>query len=108
MEFTPELRRIREEAVHAVGRLDGVSRMMDPERLLCMYGRKEAVARESMQTALQLRGLFEEDRRKVARLGRAAGSALRVYELLKSSVLVSVPRASLPTPDASAGPDWGF
>jgi Fic family protein len=41
--FTPELRRINEEAVHAVGQLDGVSRTMDPARLLYMYVRREAV-----------------------------------------------------------------
>ena len=43
LEFTPELTRIHEEAVHAVGQLEGVSRSMDPERLLYMYVRKEAV-----------------------------------------------------------------
>ena len=43
LEFTPELTRIHEEAVHAVGQLEGVSRTMDPERLLYMYVRKEAV-----------------------------------------------------------------
>ena len=43
LEFTPELTRIHEEAVHAVGQLEGVSRIMDPDRLLYMYVRKEAV-----------------------------------------------------------------
>ncbi|HEX8672159.1 MAG TPA: Fic family protein, partial [Longimicrobium sp.] len=43
LEFTPELTRIHEEAVHAVGQLEGVSRTMDPDRLLYMYVRKEAV-----------------------------------------------------------------
>lgn len=42
-DFTPELQRIHEEAVHAVGQLEGVSRTMDPDRLLYMYVRKEAV-----------------------------------------------------------------
>src|SRR5687768_15478025 len=41
--FTPELQRIHETAVHAVGQLEGVSRTMDPDRLLYMYVRKEAV-----------------------------------------------------------------
>src|SRR5688500_9421464 len=41
--FTPELQRIHESAVHAVGQLEGVSRTMDPDRLLYMYVRKEAV-----------------------------------------------------------------
>jgi Fic family protein len=43
LNFTPELTRIHEEAVHAVGQLEGVSRTMDPDRLLYMYVRKEAV-----------------------------------------------------------------
>lgn len=43
VEFTPELHRIHEEAVHAVGRLEGVSHALDPDRLLYMYVRKEAV-----------------------------------------------------------------
>jgi Fic family protein len=43
LEFSPELQRIHESAVHAVGQLEGVSRTMDPDRLLYMYVRKEAV-----------------------------------------------------------------
>ena len=43
LEFTPELSRIHEEAAHAVGQLEGVTRTMDPDRLLYMYVRKEAV-----------------------------------------------------------------
>jgi Fic family protein len=43
VEFTPELQRIHEEAVHAVGQLEGISQTMDPDRLLYMYVRKEAV-----------------------------------------------------------------
>ncbi len=43
LEFTPELTRVHEEAVHAVGQLEGVTRTMDPDRLLYMYVRKEAV-----------------------------------------------------------------
>jgi len=41
--MAPELQRIYEEAVHAVGRLNGVSTALDPDRLLYMYVRKEAV-----------------------------------------------------------------
>ncbi|MET0395535.1 MAG: Fic/DOC family N-terminal domain-containing protein [Longimicrobiaceae bacterium] len=41
--FSPDLQRIHEEAVHAVGQLEGVSRTMDPDRLLYLYVRKEAV-----------------------------------------------------------------
>jgi Fic family protein len=43
VEFTPELQRIHEEAVHAVGQLEGISQTMHPDRLLYMYVRKEAV-----------------------------------------------------------------
>jgi Fic family protein len=41
--MTSELRRLHEEAAHALGRLDGVSERVDPHRLLYMYVRKEAV-----------------------------------------------------------------
>ena len=40
---TPELRRLEEEAAHALGKLEGVSATIDPDRLLYMYVRKEAV-----------------------------------------------------------------
>ncbi len=43
LEFTPELTGIYEEAVHVVGQLEGITRTMDPERLLYVYVRKEAV-----------------------------------------------------------------
>jgi Fic family protein len=43
LNFTPELQRVHETAVHALGQLEGVSRSMDPDRLLYMYVRKEAV-----------------------------------------------------------------
>lgn len=49
IEMTPELTRIHESAVHAVGRLDGASRHMDPDRLLYMYVRKEAVLSSSIE-----------------------------------------------------------
>lgn len=42
-ELPTELRRLHEEAAHALGRLDGVSERVDPHRLLYMYVRKEAV-----------------------------------------------------------------
>jgi Fic family protein len=38
-----KLARLHEAAAHALGRLDGVSARLDPERLLYMYVRKEAV-----------------------------------------------------------------
>lgn len=43
IDFGPELHRASEDAAHALGRLDGASALMDPDRLLYMYVRKEAV-----------------------------------------------------------------
>jgi Fic family protein len=43
IEYTPELRQASEDAAHALGRLDGASSLLDPDRLLYMYVRKEAV-----------------------------------------------------------------
>lgn len=43
IDFTPELRRASEDAAHALGKLDGASALIDPDRLLYMYVRKEAV-----------------------------------------------------------------
>lgn len=54
----------------------------------------EAVARQAADTALALRTLFEEDRQQVMGLGRAAGSALRVYDLLRQRIVLSAPRAA--------------
>lgn len=54
----------------------------------------EAVARQAADTALALRTLFEEDQQRVTGLGRAAGSALRVYDLLRERIVLSAPRAA--------------
>src|SRR5688500_13345887 len=43
LKFSQEVQRVYEQAVHALGRLEGVTRLMDPDRLLYMYVRKEAV-----------------------------------------------------------------
>lgn len=43
IEFTDDLRRASEDAAHALGKLDGVSALIEPDRLLYMYVRKEAV-----------------------------------------------------------------
>jgi Fic family protein len=53
----------------------------------------ESVARQATATAAALRSLFDTDRQRVAALGRAAGSALRVYDLLRSRILLSAPLA---------------
>jgi Fic family protein len=54
----------------------------------------ECVGHEAAQTAVALRDLFETDQRRVAKLGRAAGSALRVYELLRDRIAVGLTRAA--------------
>jgi Fic family protein len=54
----------------------------------------DSVARQAADTTLALRGLFQRDQQKVANLGRAAGSAMRVYDRLKERIVVSIPRAA--------------
>lgn len=53
----------------------------------------EAVARQAADTTLELRELFDHDQQRISSLGRAAGSAARVYECLKERIVLSVPRA---------------
>ena len=43
IEYTPELQHLLVAAGHALGRLDGLSATIQPDRLLYMYIRKEAV-----------------------------------------------------------------
>ena len=49
----------------------------------------EAVAQEATRTAEALSDLFNADRARVETLGRAAPSALRVYDLLRQRIVVS-------------------
>ena len=53
----------------------------------------EAVAQEAIGTAEALSDLFRIDRARVETLGRAAPSALKVYDLLRQRILVSSTRA---------------
>lgn len=53
----------------------------------------EAVADEATQTAEALSNLFVSDRAKVESLGRAAPSALKVYDLMRRRILISAARA---------------
>ena len=46
-------------------------------------------------TALELLDLFERDRGRIESLGRSAGSALRVHQLLQERPVVSVPMAAV-------------
>lgn len=77
--FDPELREALEGASHALGRLDGVSASLEPDLLLYMYVRKEAVLSsqiEGTQSTLtdllqyenaEAPGVPEEDVREVSR-----------------------------------------
>jgi Fic family protein len=49
LRFTPELQRLSEAAGRAVGRLEGVSASLEPDRLLYMYVRKEAVLSSAIE-----------------------------------------------------------
>jgi Fic family protein len=49
LEFTPELQRLNEAAGRALGRLEGVSASLEPDRLLYMYVRKEAVLSSAIE-----------------------------------------------------------
>ncbi|MEE8146953.1 MAG: hypothetical protein V3T24_05070, partial [Longimicrobiales bacterium] len=53
----------------------------------------EAVAQEATRTAQALSELFRVDRARVETLGRAAPSALKVYDLLRQRILVSSTQA---------------
>jgi Fic family protein len=47
--FSPELQRLSEAAGRALGRLEGVSASLEPDRLLYMYLRKEAVLSSAIE-----------------------------------------------------------
>ena len=53
----------------------------------------EEVSNQASETAKNLLRMFEQDRARIEKVGKAAGSALRVYELLKKRVLLSLPNA---------------
>ncbi|HKY07931.1 MAG TPA: Fic family protein, partial [Candidatus Binatia bacterium] len=54
----------------------------------------EEVSNQASETAKSLLRMFEEHRLMIEKLGKAAGSALRMHELLKKRVLLSLPAAS--------------
>jgi Fic family protein len=66
----------------------------------------EAVANQAADTVAAMSTLFEKDRARVEGLGRAAGSALKVYEVLRRRIVVSLPgvakEAGVTWPTASA------
>ena len=53
----------------------------------------DEVSNQASETAKKLMVMFDEHRRQIQKLGNAAGSALRVHELLKKRVLLSLPTA---------------
>lgn len=61
----------------------------------------EAVATQAAGTARELVALFDADRRRVEALGRAAGSALAVYDVLRRRIVVSINKAA-----EEAGVTW--
>jgi len=54
----------------------------------------EEVSMQATATARALLSLFEGDRARVHQVGRGAASALKVYELLRRRIIVSIPRAA--------------
>jgi Fic family protein len=54
----------------------------------------EVVANQAADTVAALTSLFEKDRARIQGLGRAAGSALRVYDVLRRRIVVSIPGAA--------------
>ncbi len=64
------------------------------------------MANEATRTAERLEELFAEDRKRVEGLGRAAFSALKVYDLLRDRIVITPTRAAealdLTWPTASA------
>ncbi|MFZ1414145.1 MAG: Fic family protein [Defluviicoccus sp.] len=51
-------------------------------------------AKEATETACQILDLFKEDETKIARLGRAASSGLRLHQHLQTRPLVTIPAAA--------------
>jgi Fic family protein len=51
-------------------------------------------AQQAAFTAREILSLFEEDRMRIEKLGRRAGSAQRVHTLLQKTPLVTIPRVA--------------
>ena len=51
-------------------------------------------AEQAAATARDLIAMFDAHRQKIARLGRAAASALRVHELMQASPIVTIQTVS--------------
>jgi Fic family protein len=61
----------------------------------------EAVANQAADTTRALLDLYERDRAQVQSLGKAAGSALAVYDILRRRIVISAPKAA-----EEAGVTW--
>ena len=95
----------RREEYYAL--LDGVRRTGDWEAWLVFF--LEGVAQTAdgaVSTAQRLVSLFEEDQNRVQQTGRAAGSAVRVHQVLRQRPITSIPdmceRTGLSFPAASS------
>ncbi len=78
--------------------LDRVRRDGDWEAWLAFFleGVRET-AEEAVTTARTLAAEFREDRARIEAMGRRAGSALRVHDVLKARPILSLPAASTAT-----------
>jgi len=54
----------------------------------------QETAQQAADTARRILGLFDEDRRKIEGLGRKAGSAHRLHNLLRRSPITTIPSAT--------------
>jgi Fic family protein len=61
----------------------------------------EAVANQAADTTRALLELYERDRARLQSLGRATGSALAIYDILRHRIVVSAPKAA-----EEAGVTW--
>src|SRR5207247_11468273 len=54
----------------------------------------EAVAGQAADTVTALVTLFDRDRARIGKIGRAAASALKIYDVVRRRIVVSIPGAA--------------
>ncbi len=96
----------RQEEYYAL--LEGVRRTGDWEAWLVFFLEGVAeVAEGAVSTAKRLSSLFQADQARIQQTGRAAGSSLRVHQVLQERPITSLPniitRTSLSFPAVSSG-----
>ena len=96
----------RQEEYYAL--LDGVRRTGDWEAWLVFFLEGVAeVAEGAVSTAKRLSSLFQADQARIQQTGRAAGSSLRVHQVLQERPITSLPniitRTGLSFPAVSSG-----